>query len=164
MVSGVHRLDRFIYLCCASLFIDYSFDRCISEQFVILISMSPSRLLLFDVDGTLTAPRLSAEPSMLEFLDNLRGRDNLKLGFVGGSDLSKISEQLGSGCEKNFDYGFSENGLVAFKDGIKLASNSILKHFGEGLLQRIINFSLGYIAKLDIPVKRGTFVEFRTGK
>jgi phosphomannomutase len=30
-------------------------------------------------------------------------------------------------------------------------------------LKRIINWTLKYIADLDIPVKRGTFVEFRNG-
>ena len=30
-------------------------------------------------------------------------------------------------------------------------------------MKKIINFSLRYIADLDIPIKRGTFIEFRTG-
>ena len=34
---------------------------------------------------------------------------------------------------------------------------------GEDKLKKLINFSLRYIADLDIPVKRGTFVEYRNG-
>ena len=34
---------------------------------------------------------------------------------------------------------------------------------GEENLKRLINWVLAYFAQLDIPVKRGTFVEFRQG-
>ncbi|KAL5554732.1 hypothetical protein UlMin_042133 [Ulmus minor] len=45
---------------------------------------------------------------------------------------------------------FSENGLVAHKDG---------KFIGT---QEFINFTFHYIADLDIPIKRGTFIEFQS--
>ncbi|WMV30858.1 hypothetical protein MTR67_024243 [Solanum verrucosum] len=38
-------------------------------------------------------------------------------GVVGGSDLVKISEHLGITVTNDYDYVFSENGLVAHKDG-----------------------------------------------
>jgi len=34
---------------------------------------------------------------------------------------------------------------------------------GEDNLKRLINFCLHYIADLEIPIKRGTFIEFRNG-
>lgn len=34
---------------------------------------------------------------------------------------------------------------------------------GEEKLQKLINFCLRYIANLEIPIKRGTFIEYRTG-
>ncbi len=34
---------------------------------------------------------------------------------------------------------------------------------GEDNLKKLINFSLKYIANLDIPIKRGTFLEYRNG-
>jgi phosphomannomutase len=34
---------------------------------------------------------------------------------------------------------------------------------GEEKLQKLINFCLRYVADLTIPVKRGTFIEYRTG-
>jgi phosphomannomutase len=34
---------------------------------------------------------------------------------------------------------------------------------GEERLKTLINFCLHYIADLDIPIKRGTFIEYRNG-
>jgi hypothetical protein len=34
---------------------------------------------------------------------------------------------------------------------------------GEERLQTFINFALSYMSQLKLPVKRGTFIEFRTG-
>ena len=58
---------------------------------------------------------------------------------------------------------FAENGLVAYKSGKYLASQSILKHLGEEKIQKIINFSLWYMSQLQLPFKRGHFIDFRTG-
>lgn len=50
-------------------------------------------IVLFDVDGTLTAPR---QPWSLETKNMiLKLRDLCDIGFVGGSDLEKQKEQLG---------------------------------------------------------------------
>jgi len=40
---------------------------------------------------------------------------------------------------------------------------SLKNYLGEDKLKQLINFSLHYIADLDIPIKRGTFIEFRAG-
>ena len=131
-----------------------------------VISMSGARskiLLLFDVDGTLTAPRLEITEKMEQFLYN-EVKPRATLGLVGGSDIKKIAEQMkGRDVVTKFDYFFSENGLVAYKQGELLAEQSILKKFGDSVLQKLINFSLRYMSDLELPAKRGTFVEFRTG-
>ncbi len=81
-----------------------------------LIAMSTKKVLvLFDVDGTLTEPREDASPEMKSFLQTLR--NNVTVGIVGGSDLIKQEEQLGNNITKEVDYSFSENGLVAYKNG-----------------------------------------------
>ena len=118
-------------------------------------------VMLFDVDGTLTKPRNNATPQMLEFLTELRKR--VVVGVVGGSDLVKICEQLGADIASRVDYVFAENGLTAFRDGKSLATQSIKTFLGEEKLKCFINFCLRYIADLDIPIKRGTFIEFRNG-
>ena len=62
-----------------------------------------------------------------------------------------------------FDYCFSENGLTAYRLGQQLASQSFIKYLGEDKYKRLANFILRYIADLELPVKRGTFIEFRNG-
>lgn len=52
---------------------------------------------------------------------------------------------------------------MAFKGTELLAVQSLKNHLGEERLKRFINFVLRYIADLDIPIKRGTFIEFRNG-
>lgn len=98
---------------------------------------------------------------MIEFLKELRKVTHI--GMVGGSDLVKQKEQLGDDVLDLFDYTFPENGLMAFKDGKQIASTSMVEFLGEDKLKQFINFTLAYLAQLDIPVKRGTFIEFRTG-
>jgi len=122
---------------------------------------STDTIVLFDVDGTLTVPRKTAEPEMLKFLQDLR--KVVKVGIVGGSDLVKICEQLGEKAKSEYDYMFAENGLNAFKGGEQLAVQSLKSALGEDNLKRLINFILHYVADLDIPIKRGTFIEFRNG-
>ncbi|XP_039661553.1 phosphomannomutase 2 isoform X2 [Perca fluviatilis] len=124
-------------------------------------SGDPGTLCLFDVDGTLTAARQRVTPSIAEFLQKLRTK--VRVGVVGGSDLSKIKEQLGDDVIQKMDYVFAENGLVAYKNGQLLSVQSIQAHMGEELLQDFINFCLNYMAKIKLPKKRGTFIEFRNG-
>eukprot|EP00529_Nitzschia_sp_RCC80_P027616 CAMPEP_0113451354 /NCGR_PEP_ID=MMETSP0014_2-20120614/6296_1 /TAXON_ID=2857 /ORGANISM="Nitzschia sp." /LENGTH=251 /DNA_ID=CAMNT_0000342709 /DNA_START=50 /DNA_END=805 /DNA_ORIENTATION=- /assembly_acc=CAM_ASM_000159 len=121
----------------------------------------PRIVALFDVDGTLSVPRGEATPEMMDFLKQLRQK--ITVGIVGGSDLPKQEEQLGKGIVSEVHYNFSQNGLVAYKDGVLVDQNSIAKHLGEDNLKRIINWVLKYISGLDLPIKRGTFIEFRSG-
>jgi len=123
--------------------------------------MTAKKILLFDVDGTLTIPRGRIDEEMLAFMDDLTQR--VTVGIVGGSDLSKIQEQLGADCVDRFPFVFSENGLLAHASGKEIGKASLLSHLGETNLQRLINYCLRYIADLDLPQKRGTFVEFRAG-
>jgi phosphomannomutase len=120
-------------------------------------------LVLFDVDGTLTVPRKKINCEMLSFLKKLH--NHVDIGVVGGSDINKIKEQLGDDvCSLDFiDFVFAENGLVAYKGTSVIHTMSIKEFLGEAKLKSFINFVLRYIADLDIPVKRGTFVEFRNG-
>lgn len=119
-------------------------------------------ICLFDVDGTLTPARRNVSPEMLQLLSALRHK--CAIGFVGGSDLIKQQEQLGTPSipvTSLFDFCFSENGLTAYRMGELLESDSFIKFLGEDKYKKLVNFCLRYISELDIPVKRGTFVEFR---
>lgn len=120
-----------------------------------------SAILLFDVDGTLTLPRKVIVEEMHQFLVDLKKTQ--VIGLVGGSDLAKQYEQLGDNIMTEFDFIFSENGLVAFEQGEKICKETFREFMGEEKLKEIINFILHYVADLDIPIKRGTFIEFRSG-
>lgn len=121
----------------------------------------PKTLVLFDVDGTLTPARLVISPEMKQLLQDLRKK--VVIGFVGGSDLAKQVEQLGPTVLQDFDYCFSENGLTAYKLGQQLASQSFIEWIGEEQYNKLAKFILGYLAQLDLPKRRGTFLEFRNG-
>lgn len=120
-----------------------------------------TRILLFDVDGTLTDPRKKMTDEVRQFFAEVRKAS--VVGIVGGSDLAKQVEQVGDHVLREWDYVFSENGLVSFAQGKKIAEQSLRTFYSEAQLKAFINYCLHYIADLDIPVKRGTFVEFRAG-
>jgi len=118
-------------------------------------------IFLFDVDGTLTLPRQQAKQDMVEFIKSLAKEAHI--GFVGGSDLSKITEQLGQELINLANYTFAENGCVVLKNGEQIHEESIALHIGEENIKSLINFALSYMANIDIPIKRGTFIEYRKG-
>lgn len=131
-------------------------------------------LVLFDVDGTLTPSRLNLENDTHEFLQQLKSK--VTVGLVGGSDIFKIASQMLPPsmrsvpgvdpikvCTSQYDYVFAENGLVAYKGGDLIAKQSLIEHLGEMKLQKFINFCLQYMSTIELPVKRGNFIEFRTG-
>ncbi|KAG4080096.1 hypothetical protein HA402_008167 [Bradysia odoriphaga] len=120
-------------------------------------------LLLFDVDGTLTFPRTAIEPEFEEFFYS-KIKPIATIGIVGGSDLEKMFEQLnGQRILQHFDYVFPENGLVQIVKGTEVGKQCLHKHLGEKTLQRFINFVLKYLSELELPFKRGTFIDFRNG-
>ncbi|KRT80117.1 hydrolase [Oryctes borbonicus] len=120
-------------------------------------------LCLFDMDGTLTKPRQAIDPKFDAFLTEVL-KPICSLGVVGGSDFKKISEQMnGDDVIHRFDFVFPENGLIQYKYGEEIGSQSIEQYIGEEKLQRFINFCLNYLSNITLPKKRGTFVEFRSG-
>ena len=102
---------------------------------------------------------------MLELLTRLR--PHVAIGYVGGSDLVKHQEQLTADTKLPvttlFDFCFAENGLTAYRMGSPLTSSSFIQWLGEDKYKTLVNWLLHYIADLDIPIKRGTFIEFRRG-
>ncbi|KOX72772.1 Phosphomannomutase [Melipona quadrifasciata] len=125
--------------------------------------MTKKMICLFDVDGTLTDARQPIKPSVEKFLLETV-KKQFDLAVVGGSDLNKITEQLGGkSVFEKYKYVFAENGLIAFESGKQLSTETIQSVVGEEALQDFINFCLKYISELHLPFKRGTFIEFRSG-
>jgi len=112
---------------------------------------NPRIIALFDVDGTLTIPRGEVTPEMMAFMKELSKK--ITVWIVGGSDLPKQEEQLGNGIAKVFPFNFSQNGLVAYKNGELLEVQTISKFLGEDNVKRIANWVMKYLADVDIPVK-----------
>ncbi|KAF7496454.1 Phosphomannomutase 2 [Sarcoptes scabiei] len=138
--------------------------------------MKSTKIVLFDIDGTLTEPRQSITTEMDRLLLELH--EKIDIGLVSGSDLPKLVEQMNCNNFPNvtnsfedptenlinrFDYIFAENGLVAFNQGKLIHKKSIVSELGENKLQEIINFVLEYLSKISLPKKRGNFIEFRNG-
>ncbi|KIM74676.1 hypothetical protein PILCRDRAFT_828007 [Piloderma croceum F 1598] len=101
---------------------------------------------------------------MVQLLRDLRKK--VSIGFVGGSDLDKIKWQLqvdGLDAIHDFDFAFAENGLTAYRLGKQLGSQSFIEHLGEDNYKYLVNFLLKYLSEIDIPIKRGTFIEYRNG-
>ncbi|CEP07514.1 hypothetical protein [Parasitella parasitica] len=121
----------------------------------------PDTIVLFDVDGTLTPARDFIRDDMKKTLQNLKKK--VVIGFVGGSDISKQYEQLGDTILEDFDFCFAENGLTAYRSGKQLASQSFIQWIGDEEYTKLANFCLRYIADMELPKKRGTFIEFRNG-
>ncbi|OIR56654.1 MAG: phosphomannomutase [Amphiamblys sp. WSBS2006] len=118
-------------------------------------------IVLFDVDGTLTPSRLPINQEVVETLVKLK--EKVTIGFVGGSDLEKQKQQLGEMACGFFDFSFSENGLTAYKGTELIGKKSFIQELGEEKYKKLVNFTLEYLSRLDLPVKRGTFIELRDG-
>ncbi|KAL0347823.1 UNVERIFIED_CONTAM: Phosphomannomutase [Sesamum calycinum] len=123
----------------------------------------PGVIALFDVDGTLTAPRKDMKKqnglNIVFFYSQV-----VTVGVVGGSDLVKISEQLGNTVVNDYDYVFAENGLVAHKDGKLIGKQSLKSFLGEEKLkvriltknwfamiqgEHLLNFEVGCLTYLQ---------------
>ncbi|KAF5225036.1 putative phosphomannomutase [Trypanosoma cruzi] len=119
-------------------------------------------LLLFDIDGTLTPPRLSQPDEVREVIRRAKSA-GFTVGTVGGSDLAKQIEQLGEDVFQQFEYVFAENGLLAYKHGKEIHRQNLLKKLGNERIVKFVRRALRLLSELDIPVQRGTFIEYRNG-
>jgi phosphomannomutase len=125
--------------------------------------MEKKTLLLFDVDGTLTKPRLPVDLNMITLLQEIKKNKNIDLGFVGGSDYSKQIEQLKEENLDLFTWKFTENGLYSFHKNELIHTNKLVEFLGEENYKKIVNACLKCISEIDIPEKRGNFIELRNG-
>uniref|UniRef100_A0A0K0F615 Phosphomannomutase n=1 Tax=Strongyloides venezuelensis TaxID=75913 RepID=A0A0K0F615_STRVS len=128
-----------------------------------MISKSKN-LLLFDVDGTLTESRKKISDENKQFWIELSKTQTL--GIVGGSDFGKICEQMDLSEEElcsTFSYVFAENGLDGRINGKEIPKQSIVKFLGDVKYQNLINYIFKLYSEIDIPKKRGNFVELRNG-
>lgn len=117
-------------------------------------------IYLFDVDGTLTHCFFPIRSDLIQCLTQLKQR-GYTLGFVSTSSFTRITKQIGE-IFYLFNYMFPENGLISYKDGQLFQKKHISEQIPESVLTSIIDFSLHYISELKLPIKRGTFIDFRS--
>jgi phosphomannomutase len=119
------------------------------------------KIVLFDIDGTLTPSRCVIEKDMVEMLSELQKRGYL-VGAVGGSDQRKHFEQL---QDVVLDYHFCENGLVAFAQREKFAETRIEDAMEKQVLFNFVKDCHKRLEKYQsqLPLLTSTFVEVRTG-
>lgn len=125
--------------------------------------MSNKSLLLFDVDNTLSVSRGKVMPEMCNILRELSKKYDL--ATVSGSDLLKMLEQLGESA-MYFKWLFTQNGLVTIFDhqiNAPYHKINLIDEIGEQYYQELINVILAELSKIELPVKRGTFIELRDG-
>lgn len=127
-----------------------------------MVSKAGKVLLMFDMDMTLTPARSVIEPAMMETLKKCQAK-GIHLAIVSGSDLSKVYEQVPKKFVDEMEWCFAENGLYTLKSGVFYEKQSFKDWLGEDRLKQFLNFCLHYLADIDIPFKRGTFIEYRTG-
>ena len=123
-------------------------------------------LFLFDIDGTLTLPRKVIGDEMKNKLLGIKNTKiadvNISIGVVGGSDLPQQREQLEDAWDY-FDYQFSENGLIYYKDGVFIESTSFVNYLGQDKMNELIDICLEILSRTKCPEKTGTFIESRSG-
>ena len=79
----------------------------------------------------------------MDFMTNLSKK--ITVGIVGGSDLPKQKEQLSNDIVNIFPYNFSQNGLVAYKDGKIQEVQTISKFLGDDNIKKVVNWVLKYL-------------------
>ncbi len=118
-------------------------------------------LVIFDIDGTIAHHGEVVSKDMRAFLQQVRSK--VSVALIGGSPLRQMYDKVGESIVHDVDYVFAENGLVAYAHGKLLREMRLAEALSEEQIQALINWALRYIADLALPVKRGTFVDFRTG-
>jgi len=103
---------------------------------------------------------------MLQLLSELRHK--VAIGYVGGSDLVKQQEQLGTkevDVRTLFDFCFPENGLSAYRLGEQLASASFIGWIGEEKYKALVKWYVDAYSPEFLPwteSERGLETEART--
>jgi phosphomannomutase len=81
---------------------------------------------------------------------------------VSGGTYAKIQQQLGD-CIGLFEFIFAENGTLVYQKGNLVHCLDLRTHLTEQHLQRVVDTLLQSVLESALPIKRGKFVDFRTG-
>jgi phosphomannomutase len=120
-----------------------------------------TKILLFDVDGTLCPSGLIIEDHVVKCLTELSQKQNLILGVVGGGTVEKIKWQLGD-AYFYFKYIFAECGAIMLENGKVCHEKNMLEHCNRNNLNKILTKALETISQMPI-IFHGGQLDFRKG-
>lgn len=110
---------------------------------------------VFDVDGTLTAPRQPIEPNFAAFF--LEFAQTHSVYLVSGSDLKKLQEQLPHEILTGSNGVFTCSGAELWRQGKPIYRRT--HEFSDALLEICKTF----VSQSDYPERYGNHIEHRTG-
>ena len=124
------------------------------------------KLLLFDVDGTITESGQQIEDSIKNMIQHLSKKYDI--GIVGGGKIEKILEQMGD--DNYFHYYFSECGCVFHENVSPISNLDLVKRYSKNLRQHklypmintLIKTSLSFLSQVDYTIT-GNFIDLRNG-
>lgn len=125
-----------------------------------------NKIILFDVDGTITESSQNIKKEMVFILKSLQQK-GYQLGIVGGGKLDKILQQINN--EIYFDHYFSEYGSIYYKnyindtlDLIEIYKKDIRKHILYKDINKLIKVGLNYLSNVPYDIT-GHFIDLRNG-
>jgi hydroxymethylpyrimidine pyrophosphatase-like HAD family hydrolase len=125
-----------------------------------------NKIILFDVDGTITESSQNIEKKMVSILKSLQQK-GYQLGIVGGGKLDKILQQMNN--EIYFDHYFSECGSIYYKNDsqnelnlIEIYKKDIRKHILYKDINQLVKVALNYLSNVPYDIT-GHFIDLRNG-
>ena len=118
------------------------------------------KIILFDVDGTITESGQIIKNDMTIILNELQN-NGYEIGIVGGGKLDKILIQIDNKIK--FDHYFSECGCVYNNINLEtIYIKNIRKHKLYSKINILIKTALDFLSKVDYLLT-GNFIDLRNG-
>nr|QBK89230.1 MAG: phosphomannomutase [Mimivirus LCMiAC02] len=119
------------------------------------------KLLLFDIDGTICESGEKIDDTMTKTLLNIKNK--YTLGLVSGGEYNKVCNQI-SKLWDIFEYVFTENGLVSYKNKKLVSESDIRDKLGMNTITHINEVLMKYLSQTNkILIKTGSFINLRKG-
>jgi len=119
-------------------------------------------IVIFDVDGTITEHGKTVTDEFLQILQEMRKK--MRVGVISGGTIEQMLVRLGGKVShEHYDYIFCENSCQTYQGGKLIDPLNMETILTRAEIIEIINWSLEYIAKLNLPFKRGLFIDYREG-
>ena len=119
------------------------------------------KLLLFDIDGTICESGEKMDDTMTRALMGIKNK--YTLGLVSGGEYNKINIQIPK-LWKIFEYVFTENGSVSYKNKKLVSESNIIDKLGIKSITHINEVLMKYLSQTNkILIKTGNFINLRKG-